>query len=112
MRDEIESRSAQPADHLLAGNAETAMRMFVAQALKFMRGEIDDQQSSAWAQYARSFGEGAARLIEIVKDLVNGDKIDTVIGKRKCKDIAMAYLQVAQFCLFDRGAGDRQHLAA
>ena len=112
LRNEIESGAAQPADHLFAGNAETSMRLFLAKLFKLVRREIDDQQAATGFENAGGLGECAGRLIEIVKNLMDGDEVGIVVGEGEREDIAMAHLQMAQSRIFDRSAGDGQHLAA
>jgi hypothetical protein len=72
---EGETGALEPPRHHVGGNAEPAVRVHFPQLLEIMRREIDDHQASTGLQHPCGLGQGAPRLIEIVKDLVKGNEI-------------------------------------
>src|SRR5262249_10854231 len=88
------------------------MRVLVAQMLELMRCEIDDEEATAGRENARSLGQGAARIIEIMQYLMDGHEIGAGAWKGQSIDVGLAHLSVAQPGSFKIRTRDDQHFAA
>ena len=67
---QVEFESLQPALHLVMGEAEAAVGVFLAQELQLMRRKIDDQQATAWRQHPRRLADRRPRLLREMQDMV------------------------------------------
>ena len=100
---------AAPIDKFRIGKAEMAMCVFLAQKFQRMRREIDDHQPSVRAHHARRFGDGGGRTIGVMQHLVEDRRIETLIGERQLKDVALPDRALMQIRLLEIGARHRQH---
>ena len=91
----------KPVAHLRIAEAQTHMRMVVAQELKFVRGEIDDQHSPSCAQCTCRLANCFRRIIKEMQDLVNGHEIEGFPINRQRIDVAMANLRIGNAVLVE-----------
>ncbi len=88
------------------------MRRLLAQELKLMRGEVDHQQSAAWGEQARGFGDRGGGIIEEMQHLMQDHRICRAVRQRHIIQIAVAHLRVGEPGALELHARIGQHVAA
>jgi hypothetical protein len=62
----IEASFLQPTDNGFVGKAEAGMLRLIAQLLEGVRREVDDQESPARSQKARTLGDGGSGRLRVM----------------------------------------------
>ena len=99
----------EPAPDLIVAEAETDMGITGAQLLKFVAGEIDDQQPAARREQPRAFLDRRRRLLCEMQHLMQDDQVGRAVRYRQRIHVALAQLG-SQPGLGQLRAGDAKHL--
>ena len=96
--------------HRLAGEAEPAMGVLVAQEFKIVRREIDDQEAPTRPQHTRRLADGARAVVEEVQHLMDDDDVERIARQSEVVDVGVADAAILQAGAVEAGAGERQHI--
>ena len=77
-----------------------------------MRREVDHEEPTAGRDEARRLADRAARVVEVVEDLVDDDEVEAGRIERWAVHVALAQFPVGDADAFEVGAGHRQHRVA
>ena len=110
LADDVEAGSFEPLRHGLGRKAEPAMGVLLAQKLKIVRREIDDQEPSARPQHPHRLADGARAVVEEVQHLVDDDDVERIPRQRQVVDVALPHAAILQAGAIEPGARQRQHV--
>jgi hypothetical protein len=88
------------------------MGMLCAHEFEVVRRKIDDQHVAARSQRAACAGDGPARIVEIVEDLVEDDDVGRPHPAIDIGNIAQPHMGMGDVGRRELGPGHRDHLAA
>ena len=106
----VEAGGFEPLRHRLAGEAEPAMGVLVAQEFEIVRREIDDQEAPTRPQHPRRLADGARAVVEEVQHLMDDDDVERVARQRQIVDVALPHAAMFQPGAVEPLARQRQHV--
>ena len=72
------------------------MGRLLAQELKLVRREIDDEQPAAGRKQARGLGNRRRRIVEEMQHLMQHHGVGRAVGQRHVMEIAVAHLRMEE----------------
>ena len=79
MQHGLQARAGNPLSNVFVCNAQTRMRLRLAQGLHVMGRKVDNKQPSAGSEHTRCLTQGMCGLREIVQHLMHDHGVDTAV---------------------------------
>ncbi len=103
--------AAEPGSDFLVGEAKAPVFVLLAQVFLVMGQEIDHHKLAPGSEHPGRLADGGGRLVEEVKNLMNGYGVEDGGRVRQLVQIGLTDLAVSAIHPFQVGARDGQHFA-